>query len=146
MLRKNTSKLAFALMLIGSTAAAEVTIVKDFRYPIFRTSILNPQSLPDPCERRDYRVLHRRDAEGRPYNLEVTPIGDAELDLISSVIESFYRWRFRVPIKDDWKAEFLSIVHENTFWTMAPCDCNASCEDEVIDEEIRVLIEKIFYQ
>jgi hypothetical protein len=147
----NTSKLAFALMLLWNTATAEVTIVKDFRYPFVRTSIVNPQSLPNPCQRREYRVLHRRDSKGRPYDLEVTQIGDAELELIPSVIESFRRWRFKVPMSEDWKAEFLSIVHENTFQTSPPCDCNvprgdsdASCENEIVDEDSLALIERIF--
>ena len=104
MIGKRSLLLAIALMSIADTAAAEMNIVKDFRYPILRTSILNPQSLPNPCVRREYRVLHRRDAEGRPYDLKVAPIRDAEMELIPSVIEAFYRWRFKVPIDDDWRA------------------------------------------
>ena len=89
-------------------------------------------------------MLYRRDAKGQPYDLEVTPIGDAEQELVSSVIEAFYRWRFKVPRNEEWKAEFLSITHENTFWTEPPCDCDSSCDETVVDEETRALIERIF--
>jgi hypothetical protein len=138
---KKTLLSVVALTLLWGAALAELNVVKDFRYPYLRTYIMNPQSLPNPCVIRKYRVLHRRDAKGRPYDLEVTPIGDAEQELVSSVIEAFYRWRFIVPGNDEWKVEFLSITHENTFWTEPPCACDSSCEEVTVDEESRTVIE-----
>jgi hypothetical protein len=139
-----TLLLVIALLLVAGKTSAELNIVKDFRYPTLRTSIFNPQSLPNNCTRRDYRVLHRRDAEGRAYDIEVVPIGSAERELIPSVVDSFTRWRFKVPLKDDWRAEFLAMTHENVFWTMPPCECDASCDETVVDEETRALIERVF--
>ena len=141
MVVKKTLLLAFALTFLGGASVAKLNVVKDFRYPFLRTYILNPQSLPNPCVIRKFRVLNRRDAKGRPYDLEVTPIGDAEQELIPSVVEAFYRWRFIVPGNDEWKAEFLSITHENTFWTKPPCACDASCEEVTVDEKTRTVIE-----
>jgi hypothetical protein len=70
-----------------------------------------------------------------------TSIVNAEL--LPSIVEAFYRWRFEVPIRDEWKAEFLSMTHENIFWTQAPCYCDDSCNKEQLDEETSALIEKI---
>jgi len=137
---------ATASALVAGTAPADVNIVKDFRYPIVRTSIMNPQSIDDRCVIREYRVLHRRDADGRPYDLDVDPRGNAETELIPSVIEAFYQWRFKVPGNDAWKTEFLSIVHENTFFTTPPCDCDDSCDKEPIDEKTRALIDNILQE
>ena len=132
--RFNIISWSVTLLLVAGKTSAELHIVKDFRYPILRTSIFNPQSLPNNCARRDYRVLHRRDAEGRAYDIEVVPMGGAETELIPSVVDSFTRWRFKVPFKDDWRAEFLDMTHENVFWTTPSCECDDSCDEAVVDD------------
>ncbi len=144
MIGYRTLLLVIALLLVAGNTTAELNIVKDFRYPILRTSILNPQSLPNNCTRREYRVLHRRDAEGRAYDIEVVPIGGAERELIPPVVDSFTRWLFEVPLKDDWRAEFLDMTHENVFLTTPPCECDDSCDETEVDEETHALIERIF--
>jgi hypothetical protein len=129
------------MTFLWGAAVAELNIVKDFRYPFLKTHILNPQSLLNPCVIRQYRVLHRRDAKGRPFDLEVTPIDDAGQELIPSVIEAFYNWRFIVPENDEWKTEFLSITHEYTFWTEPSCSCDSSCEEVTVNKETPTAIE-----
>jgi len=112
------------LQLLASVAVADLKLSKDnYRHPILRTFIFNPDSFPNRCERREYNVRHRRDTGGKPYAIKVTPLNGAEEELIPAVAESFLRWRFAVPPIDDWKDEFLSNEHENVFWTKPPNDC-----------------------
>jgi hypothetical protein len=116
--------LSVAILTIHAVAFADLRIEKDFRYPIRRSVLFNPLDIGNPCEPREFKVLHRRDGEGKPYDIQVTPVGEAESALIPLVLESFKRWRFSVPAKQEWATEFLSKTHENLFWTIPPCSCD----------------------
>jgi len=115
--------ICLAVCLVGS-AVSDLRISKgNYHLPTLRTFIFNPRSVPDPCVRREFRVKHRRDANGKPYAVEVLPMRGAEKELVPAVTKSFLRWKFSVPMRDDWRKEYLAVEHENTFWSEPPCNC-----------------------
>ena len=121
--------ICLAVCLVGS-AIGDLKIPKsNYHFPTARTFIFNPKSVPNPCERGEYRVKHRRDVNGKPYAVKVLPVKGADKELVPAVITSFMRWKFDVPVRDDWRDEYLAVEHENIFWSEPPCDCLPKCGD-----------------
>lgn len=122
--------LVSVVAFLAYPAGSEINISKDnYRFPLKRTYIFNPISVSNPCERKEFRVTHRRDADGKPYDIDVTPVNGMDISLVPAVLESFQNWRFPVPVREDWKEEYLSVEHENKFWSEPPCDCLSKSED-----------------
>jgi len=110
---------------IGSRpAGAEIKIEKDWQLPIIRVPFFNPKSLPNACVPRTYQIVHKRNAERKPYDIRVVPSAGAEVELVSAIEKAFRRWRFRVPGREDWRAEFLAMEHVNVMQTQPACGCD----------------------
>jgi hypothetical protein len=111
---------------MSSGAVAELRLEKDFRFPFFRVDLVNPTSVGNYCRAREFSVTHRRDAKGRPYDVKVEPMGDAESELVPLIYASFAKWLFPVPTVEEWKEEFLSITHTTIFTTKTPSECHGT--------------------
>jgi len=105
-------------------AGAEIKIEKDWQLPILRVPLFNPKSLSNPCVPRTYEILHKRNAEGKPYDIRVIPRASAEAELVSAIERTFRRWRFRLPGREDWRAEFLAMEQTNVLRTEPACGCD----------------------